>query len=265
MSDPRATFSSDFSSDYTSVDSWWPPAWRVERVPETASTNADLVAAALAGTPCGAVLVADHQTAGKGRLDRRWEAPPGTSLLVSLLLPAPPGGGRLHRLTQAVGLAAIEACESVAGVRPVLTWPNDLYVDDRKLGGILAEGVRQDSNIVSVVAGLGLNVNWPDDVPENLAGRLVSLNRLAGRTIDRGALLDALLESLTARRWNDLAADYRANLATLGRRVDVTAGERRFDALAVDVTAEGELVVEHDDGRREALSAADVTLLRGAG
>jgi BirA family biotin operon repressor/biotin-[acetyl-CoA-carboxylase] ligase len=254
MSDPRASLSSQ--------ESWWPPLWRVERVAETASTNVDLVAAALAGTAHGAVLVADHQTAGRGRLDRRWDAPPGTSLLVSLLLPPPPGGGRLHRLTQAVGLAAIEACQAVAGVRPILTWPNDLYVGDRKLGGILAEAARQDVAIIGVVVGLGLNVNWPDDVPSHLADRLVSLNRLAGRPIDRDALLDRLLERLAARRWDELTADYRSNLATLGRRVDVTTGERHFVAVAVDVTAEGELVVEHEDGRRESLSAADVTLLR---
>jgi BirA family biotin operon repressor/biotin-[acetyl-CoA-carboxylase] ligase len=254
MSDPRASLSSQ--------ESWWPPVWRVERVTETASTNADLVAAALAGTPHGAVLVADFQSAGRGRLDRRWEAPPGTSLLVSLLLPPPPGGGRLHRLTQAVGLAAIEACEGVAGVRPSLIWPNDLYVNDRKLGGILAEAARQGADIVGVVVGMGMNVNWPDDVPAHLADRLVSLNRLAGHTVDRDALLDRLLDRLAARRWDDLTTDYRANLATLGRRVEVTAGERHFAASAVDVTPEGELVVQHDDGRREALSAADVTLLR---
>ncbi len=254
MSDPRASLSSQ--------ESWWPPVWRVERVTETASTNADLVAAALAGTAHGAVLVADHQTAGRGRLDRRWDAPPGTSLLVSILLPPPPGGGRLHRLTQAVGLAAIEACGAAAGVRPILTWPNDLYVDDRKLGGILAEGVREGTAIIGVVVGMGLNVNWPEDVPAHLADRLVSLNWLAGRAIDRDALLDRLLERLGARRWDDLTAEYRSNLATLGRRVEVTAGERHFVALALDVTTEGELVVEHDDGRHEALSAADVTLLR---
>jgi BirA family transcriptional regulator, biotin operon repressor / biotin---[acetyl-CoA-carboxylase] ligase len=258
MSDPRASFSAQESR----AASWWPPVWRLERVPETASTNDDLVAAARAGTAHGAVRVTDHQTAGRGRLERRWEAPPGTSLLVSLLLPPPPGGGRLHRLTQAVGLAAIEAAESVSGVRPTLTWPNDLYAQGRKLGGILAEGVRDDGAIVAVVVGMGMNLNWPEDVPAHLADRLVSLNWLAGHPIDRDALLARLLEVLAARRWETLTADYRACLATIGQRVDVTAGDRHFDALAVDVTAEGELVVEHDDGRREALSAADVTLLR---
>ena len=257
MSDPRAS--------YSSQESWWPPVWRVEKVSETASTNADLVAAALAGTPHGAVLVADFQSAGRGRLDRRWEAPPGTSLLVSMLLPPPPGGGRLHRLTQAVGLAAIDACEAVAGVRPSLTWPNDLYVQNRKLGGILAEGARQGTEIIGVVVGMGMNVNWPEDVPAHLADRLVSLNRVAGHTVDRDALLERVLERLAARRWDELTADYRSNLATLGRRVEITADDRHFVALAVDVTVEGELVVEHDDGRHEALSAADVTLLRSGG
>ena len=254
MAHPRASFSAP--------EPWWPPTWRIARVAETGSTNADLLAAALAGEEPGIVLVADHQTAGRGRLDRRWEAPAGTSLLVSILLRPLPGGGRLHRLTQAVGLAALDACETVAGVRPVLSWPNDVYVADRKLAGILAEAARRATTIIGVVVGMGMNVNWPEDLPPELAGRLVSLNHVAGHEVDRDALLDALLASLAACRWDELAARYRANLATIGRRVDVTAGERHFTARAVDVTPEGELVVEHDDERREAFSAADVTLLR---
>jgi BirA family biotin operon repressor/biotin-[acetyl-CoA-carboxylase] ligase len=115
-------------------------------------------------------------------------------------------------------LAAIEACEGVAGVRPSLTWPNDLYVENRKLGGILAEGARQGTEIIGVVVGMGMNVNWPEDVPAHLADRLVSLNRLAGHTVDVSGL-DRLLESFAAALGRP---DRRLprNLATIGRRVD---------------------------------------------
>ena len=112
------------------------PGWTVEHVAETGSTNADLLATA-AERPDRSVLVADHQTAGRGRLDRRWDAPPGANLLVSILfhdVPAHPS-----ELTRRVALAAVDACAEVAGVDVALKWPNDLLVGDRKLAGILAE------------------------------------------------------------------------------------------------------------------------------
>ena len=116
----------------------WPVGWTVEHVATTGSTNDDLAAAA-DRLPDRSVLVADHQRAGRGRLDRRWDAPPGSNLLVSMLfrhVPDPPG-----ELTRRVGLAALEACGRTAGVRAGLKWPNDLVVDGAKLAGILAERV----------------------------------------------------------------------------------------------------------------------------
>ena len=110
-------------------------AWHVEQVAETGSTNDDLVAAARHGAPSGTVLVTDHQTAGRGRLGRRWEAPPGASLLVSVLVrPSAAAAQRLHGATQAVGLSAQAACADVAGFRPDLKWPNDLLVGRAQAG-----------------------------------------------------------------------------------------------------------------------------------
>src|SRR4051812_27340870 len=110
----------------------------------------------MAGAPEGLAAVADHQTAGRGRLGRAWVAPPGASLLLSVLFRPDLAPERLHLTTAAVALAAAEACEAVAGVLPVLKWPNDLLVGDRKLAGVLAE-----SRLPAVVVGIGLNVNWP--------------------------------------------------------------------------------------------------------
>ncbi|HEY0517956.1 MAG TPA: hypothetical protein VGC84_00575, partial [Ilumatobacteraceae bacterium] len=111
--------------------------WHITTVEATGSTNADLLAAAAAGAPDRSVLMARHQTAGRGRLDRRWDALAGANLLVSILfrdVPAHP-----HQLTQRVGLAATIACNRIAGVSPVLKWPNDLLLDGRKLAGVLAQ------------------------------------------------------------------------------------------------------------------------------
>ena len=110
----------------------------MRRVAETGSTNADLLAAAAGGAPHGTVLVTDHQTAGKGRLGRVWDAPPGANLLVSVLFRHGFDPTRPHELTQRVAVAAARAAERVAGVVPDLKWPNDLLIDGAKLAGILA-------------------------------------------------------------------------------------------------------------------------------
>ncbi len=151
--------------------------WSVEWVTETGSTNADLAARG-ADAPEGSVLVADYQSAGRGRLDRAWVAPAGSGLLVSVLLRPRLDPARLHLVVVAVALAAADATETLTGVRPDLKWPNDLLApaDDgqrRKLGGILAEitpptGSSTDEAPVLVV-GLGLNLTRPPDQPPELA------------------------------------------------------------------------------------------------
>ena len=155
MDTPIATRQEDEGRD-------WPARWSVSVVAETGSTNADLLAWAARGAADRTVLVARHQTAGRGRLDRRWDAPAGANLLVSLLfreIPETP-----HVLTQRVGLAAIAACEEVAGVSPVLKWPNDLLLDGAKLAGVLAQAHLGPEP--AVVVGIGLNVGW---APEGAA------------------------------------------------------------------------------------------------
>jgi len=140
-------------------------------LPETGSTNADALELAAAGAPEGLVVVADHQTAGRGRLARTWEAPPGASLLVSVLLRPDLEPADAHLAVSAMAIAAAEAVAEVAPLHPVLKWPNDLLVmsgakyDGRKLGGILAEAVIEGDRLGAVVVGLGLNVNWPADLP----------------------------------------------------------------------------------------------------
>lgn len=217
------------------------------RVAETGSTNADLVAAAHRGAPDATVLVADHQTAGRGRLDRQWLAPPGSSLLVSILLRSIPHQW-WHRATMAVSVAAAAACETVAGVRPELKWPNDLYAADRKLAGVLAQSqVDQHTGAPFVVVGLGLNVNWPEPLPPEIADRAISLDRVCGHVVDRDQLLDALLDRLAATEWERVVAEYRAHLVTLGRSVSIVLPTgATVSGTAVDLDDDGALVL--DDG-----------------
>jgi BirA family biotin operon repressor/biotin-[acetyl-CoA-carboxylase] ligase len=234
-------------------------------VAETGSTNDDLAAAARAGAPDRTVLVTDHQTAGRGRLGRRWDAPPGASLLVSVLVRprSATAAARLHGVTQAMGLAARRACTDVGGFTPVLKWPNDLLVGNRKLAGILAEAVADRGRVVAVVVGMGLNVAWPA-APTDEA---ISASSAAGRAVERDALLDAVLRHLAGLLddWGHdpdaLREQYRAALGTLGRRVRVETPTVTVEGVAVDVGTDGELVVDAD-GTRHEISVGDVIHLR---
>ncbi|MCU1395811.1 MAG: biotin--[acetyl-CoA-carboxylase] synthetase [Ilumatobacteraceae bacterium] len=222
--------------------------WQVRWVDETGSTNADLVGIGTAGAPDRSVLAARHQTAGRGRLDRRWETPAGANLLVSLLLrDVPP---HPHEITQRVALAAVDACRMAAGVTPSLKWPNDLLVDGRKLAGILAQAGSSAAGPF-VVVGVGLNVGWAPDG----AARL-------GDGVSPAEVLDALLVAYDALP-ADIAARYQAELATIGQQVRVELpGERFLDGRAIGVEADGRLLVLDDCAITHRIDTGDVVHLR---
>lgn len=249
----------------------------VRWVAETGSTNADLLALARSSDADNVVLVADHQTAGRGRLDRTWEAPPGASLLMSVLVrPAVPIE-QLHLLTMALGVAAADALREVAEAAVGLKWPNDLVAPtpegERKLGGILAESVVADGEVEAVVIGLGINVAWGADVPEELRGIAVALDQLGdaeghghGHAVDREDLLVMIIEHF-AERYADLAnpqlvEDYLDHCWTLGRQVRVETAAGIVEGRADEIRDTGHLVVETAAGERVDIAVGDVVHLR---
>lgn len=250
------------------------------------STNTELLDRARRGAPEGMVLIADEQTAGRGRRGRRWTAPPGTSLMMSVLLRPPPGPlppSRAALVTLAVALAAVDACDRVSGVRPSLKWPNDLVIagvgpHDRKLAGILAESLSAEGELTALVVGMGLNTGWPA-VPDELDGIATSLNLESGRPVDRTLLARLILEGLEQRyeglcradrgdgmRAASLLEEARRNSATLGRRVrisfDETSNGGALEGIASDLDAEGRLMVRDDAGTTRTVSVGDVVHLR---
>jgi BirA family biotin operon repressor/biotin-[acetyl-CoA-carboxylase] ligase len=251
----------------------------VRWVAETGSTNADLADLAAGGAAEGRVLVADHQTAGRGRLDRSWVAPPGSSLLVSVLLrPAIPASDAAL-VTLAMALAAVDACELVADVRPQIKWPNDLVVSERdggptrKLAGILAASSLAGSQLDAVVVGIGINVNWGDATPEQLSelgDTAVALDRLTGHDVDREDLLIALMRSLDERydavvepsRWPDLVEAATLSSATIGRDVEVDLGSEVLTGRAIGLTRHGGLELELESGDRRTILTGDVVHAR---
>ena len=227
-----------------------------DSVPSTNTVAAELVRGG-EGRP-GLVVVAAHQTAGRGRLGRSWEAPPHSSLLVSVVLDVSwVWDGRPQLATLALALSASDAC---GAVRPRLKWPNDLVVGDGKVGGILAETVPAAG---AIVAGLGLNLRWGDAMPPPPG---LSLDAL-GADLDPEAVLADLLPILDARLDQDvetLLDDYRARSATLGRTVRVELPGGDVEGTALDVTADGHLLVQDPGGEVHTVAAGDVVHLRTA-
>ncbi|MFC9849362.1 biotin--[acetyl-CoA-carboxylase] ligase [Streptomyces sp. NPDC060223] len=247
----------------------------IEVVARTGSTNSDLVALATGGKAAeGAVLVAEEQNAGRGRLDRQWTAPARSGLFFSVLLkPATVPVARWGWLPLLTGVAAATALSRAAGVDTALKWPNDLLVTvdgaERKTGGILAERAGTDA----VVIGIGINVTLrEDELPVPGAGSLA----LAGAaTADRDTVLRAVLRSLAEwyDRWRAVGGDpvasglqeaYAAGCATLGRVVRAELpGGRSISGEAVAVDGDGRLVLATGEGVQEPVGAGDIVHLRG--
>ena len=237
---------------------------RLERFDVVTSTN-DVVAGWLAeGTPEVALAIADRQTAGRGREQRTWIAPPGAALLLSLGFR--PSGMPLAdgwRLAALLALATAEAAESVSGLPDGtigLKWPNDLVAEApdgsmRKIAGVLGESTADGDLLGSAVVGVGLNCDWPaEDFPVSIAQTMTSLRELSRRRVDREAILVELLEALD-RRYRALRRgdfDGRAWVQrqwTTGRRLTVETGSRRVEGRGAGVDPQtGALLVETYEG-----------------
>jgi BirA family biotin operon repressor/biotin-[acetyl-CoA-carboxylase] ligase len=277
MSDDTAAF---LSLDLTEISEGLArpgSLWREVRVvAETGSSNADLLAAAAAGAAEGTVLVAEAQTAGRGRLARRWVTPPRAGLTFSVLLR--PGGvpaALLGWLPLLAGVAAAASVRAVAAVDATLKWPNDVLAGEKKLGGILAE-----RSGTAVVVGIGINV-WQAraDLPPDAAATSVALAAGAGVTGAglRERLLAGLLDELGRwyLAWRDQASpgdadacglreEYARRCATLGREVTVTMpGAGPVTGTAAGVDGAGRLEVRTAGGP-VAVTAGDVVHVRPA-
>ncbi len=245
--------------------------FHIERFDLIDSTNTYLMGKAREGAPGGLVAVADHQLAGRGRLDRRWEAPPGSSLLASILLREHLEPGTSHLLTAAVALSGAAAVERLCGLRPGLKWPNDLVIGGAKVAGVLAEADTcapgGGPGTTAVVVGIGMNLTWPG--PPGVGG--TSLLAASGVVVDRDLLLDELLGELslrldllrTAVGRETLTEDLRGSLVTLGTVVSVETPGGTVVGRARSISTAGHLVVEVGDDEVEIVTG-DVVHVRPA-
>jgi BirA family transcriptional regulator, biotin operon repressor / biotin---[acetyl-CoA-carboxylase] ligase len=239
-------------------------------VPTTMARAGEL---ASSGAPEGATVVAEEQTEGRGRLGRAWVAPPGSSLLVSVVLRPPLAREAVWLTVAAAGAALAEAVDEVApGAAPAgLKWPNDLELGGRKAAGLLAEAHLGQDRPAAVLLGMGVNVGQgAADFPPEVADRATSVSLAAGAPVDRGQLLAAWAgrflagyAELCAGRPGPVLAAYRSRLVTIGRRVRADRlGADPVVGTAVDLTPTGGLVVQTDSGARVEVLAGDVHHLR---
>jgi BirA family biotin operon repressor/biotin-[acetyl-CoA-carboxylase] ligase len=238
----------------------------IEAHDQIGSTNDRARELLAAGGADGMVVVAESQTAGRGRNGRRWISPAGLGLFLSAVLEPRLGVQRVGDLALGAGLAVAAACDPVAPV--MLKWPNDVVAGDgRKLAGILIETILAGERVTGAVVGIGVNVEWPTaELPPELRETATSLAELAGAPVDRFALLDRLLDRLSeeVRSIEDGVSPlprYRERCATLGQRVEVHVGERVMRGVARAIDDTGALVVE-SDGTRTALTGGEVRSVR---
>ena len=230
---------------------WLGRAWRL--LPSCGSTNDEAAAWARAGAPAGAVVVADSQERGRGRLGRVWHSPPGASLYLSTVLRPGLPPHRLPPLTLAAGVALAESAARF-GVAPALKWPNDLLLDGKKAAGILTEMSCQGGRVEHVVVGLGVNLNV-DRFPVELEPIATSLHRARGAPVDRAAFAATLCERLEV--WHDrFLADGPAEVARawkgfarfIGSTIRVATGEGALTGVAEDVEDDGALRLRTTSG-----------------
>jgi BirA family biotin operon repressor/biotin-[acetyl-CoA-carboxylase] ligase len=212
------------------------------------------------GAPHGTLVLAEEQTAGRGRRGRSFYSPPGENLYFTLVLRQ---GMEAHRrLPVAVPLAVCAAC-AAEGVEARIKWPNDIWVGERKLSGILIDAEVGGAEAIAF-PGIGVNVNGDPTLNPELRDIATSLRRELGRPVERERLLARIcneLELALGMPEPELIARYRAVSIVLGRRVAVApAGKTLFEAVAEAIAEDGSLVVRHDDGTAETVRAADVTV-----
>jgi BirA family biotin operon repressor/biotin-[acetyl-CoA-carboxylase] ligase len=242
------------------------PVWReVKVLVSTESTNAEVARAARDGAAQGLVVLAEEQTAGRGRLDRAWTSPPRASVLVSVLLRPRVAVAAWPLIPLLAGLAVVEAVLAVGQVEAALKWPNDVLVDERKIGGILVERVDD-----AVVVGIGLNVSTRAG---ELAVDTATSLAIAGGATDREIIAKELLRALERRylAWEDTAGaassvlpSYRERCETIGAQVELALpGGDVVRGLATAIDDGGRLVVRDDaTGAERAWLVGDVTHVR---
>ncbi len=237
---------------------------------ETTSTNDVVEKLARDGVPEGAVVFAESQTRGRGRMSRKWESSHGKGLYFSVLLrpKLPPQAATRITIVAATALArAVRACTPL---EPEIKWPNDLQLGGRKIAGVLTELNAELDSVRYLILGVGLNVNQSRiDFPEELRSIATSLHAECGHRIDRALLAARILQELeldyhkvASGRFDEVASEWERQCNTLGRNVTIQMGGRQISGRAESLDGEGALLLRTHHGTLERVMGGDVTILK---
>ena len=215
------------------------------------------------GAAEGTIVIADHQTAGRGRFRREWLSPPQSSILLSIILYPRPE--ELPHINMAAALAVTQSIEKVVALKPVIKWPNDVLIKGKKVSGILIEADMQGGSLGYAIVGLALNVNLDTQAIPEIAQTATSLKEMVGREVSRRDMLVSLLGEFEGlyqalRRGEPIDKEWRRRLETLGKEIAVRCGDEVKEGYAETVDEEGNLLLRYPDGSLATISAGDVTL-----
>ena len=238
----------------------------IQYFPTIDSTNTRAKLLAAQGAPHGTVLIAGHQSGGRGRMGRSFHSPEGMGIYLSVILrPDCPATDLMH-LTCAAGVAMCDAVQAAAGFRPGIKWTNDLIWGKRKLGGILTElSLKPDGTADFAVVGIGINCcQQPEDFPEEIRDIAASLSMVSGQPVAPATLAAAMVmqlqnmaETLFDGTW---IPRYTADCVTVGREISIVRGDTVRHGSAFGVDPEGALLVRFADGHEEAIASGEVSI-----
>lgn len=229
------------------------------------STNEEAKRQAVSGAPNGSLFIAEQQLGGKGRLGRVWVSPPGTGLWFSVLIRSSLVPLQVTNITLLAGLAVCRAIRNSTGCPAMIKWPNDVVIGSRKVCGILTEMAAEVDRIEYVIVGIGINVNNAS-FPDDLLIKATSLRMESGMPLQRVGLLQEVLrvfETLLVECKTDsnaLLAEYKESCVSLNHKVNFTRNNQKLTATAVDISLEGELIVQCDDGSMIQINSGEVTV-----
>ncbi|EHQ88208.1 biotin--[acetyl-CoA-carboxylase] ligase [Desulfosporosinus youngiae] len=235
---------------------------------EVSSTNSIAKQMAKSGAREGTIVISGTQSAGRGRMQRKWFCPPGKGLLLSMLLRPKISVQFIPQLTLLTAVVVAETIKKVTGCTAGIKWPNDIYINNKKVCGILAETSFSRTNVEHVIIGLGLNVNLnTDQLPPDCKDTGTSLSIELGQRVSRISLLkqfitswDEHLQSFMKEGHPYLRSKWLENNVTIGKKVSINKRDGSLDGLAVDVSEKGGLIVRLSDGSLQEFLAEDVSL-----
>lgn len=239
---------------------------RVKYMAEVGSTQQAAHTWVSEGASEGCMVVAEEQTAGRGRMGRSWHSPAGKGLWLSLILQPRMDLRKAPQLTLLTAVALCRSLRKATSLEIGIKWPNDLLIDGKKISGILLESIAEDERLLYVVTGVGISVNMtPEDYPEELLDKATSLHIASGQSWDREALLAAFLDE-----WEDLYDVYlrqgfspirtlwETHSVTLGRRVGLDTSSGRVEGDAVGLDEQGGLLIKRIDGPVTSVFAGEI-------